>query len=116
VPDPIPVILDTAVADPEVKILDPPPVMLRVRVPVPPVPAVKYWTIMSRIAPDGTGIETVVIPVLPVVPVTRSILVAAVIDAVAVATLVTVRSAALRPLIWFSETLRTFYEPSAVRS
>jgi hypothetical protein len=115
VPVGIAVRLATAAAAAEVKILDPPPVMLRVT--EPPVPALKYCTIMSRIFPDGAGIETVMTPVLPAVPVMRNILVAAVIDAVAVVTFDTVRSpVGARPKTEFSGSLRTLEEPEAVRS
>jgi hypothetical protein len=71
-------------------------------------PEPPFMIMISRSAPEGSGRLTVLV-VPEVIKVSRE-------DTVIVPATEVATSDELRPLIWFSETLRTFDEPSAVRS
>lgn len=70
--------------------------------------ALPFRIIISRNAPDATGSKAVV----PLLLIVRRVEIAVAFETTAGP----VVSVALRPLIWFRETLRTLDEPSAVKS
>ena len=71
-------------------------------------PALPFIRMMSRNTPDATGSNAVV----PLLLTVRRVAIAVAFDSTAGP----VVSVALRPLIWFKETLRTLDEPSPVKS